>query len=386
MWKVFKLLGMLMGATALDNGLGLTPQMGWNSWNHFGCHINATVIQGAADAIVKNGLDVLGYEYVNIDDCWALKQRGSDGRIVPDPTKFPEGITGVADYVHSRGLKLGIYSDAGTKTCQGQPGSLNNEAVDAESFASWGVDYLKYDNCHNQGIPAHLRYPPMHDALNNTGRSIFFSICEWGRDDVTSWAPSLANSWRTTNDIKDFWLSMKLNYYLSAFHAAQAGPGHWNDPDMLEVGNNGMTFTEYQTHFALWAIAKAPLILGNDLTKLDEQTYSIIANPEVIAVNQDSLGEQATCKVECSAFNTWLGTRVQVWAAALANGDTAVALINWSLSGKKNYTLHFKDIGLTGTFKVRDLWSRSDLAESVEALTVDSIPSHGNRLFRLTPS
>lgn len=385
MWSL--LLASLIGPTfALDNGLGLTPQMGWNSWNHFACHINATVIQGAADAIVANGLDKLGYNYVNIDDCWALLDRGSDGTVVPDPVKFPDGIKGVADYVHSLGLKLGIYSDAGTKTCGGQPGSLGHESVDAASYASWEVDYLKYDNCFNQNIPAPQRYPVMHEALNKTGRDIFYSLCEWGRDNVTEWAGPIANSWRTTNDIKDFWLSMKLNYIQNSYHADKAGPGHWNDPDMLEVGNGGMTNTEYQTHFALWAIAKAPLILGSDLSKLDNQTYAIIANPEVIAINQDPLGVQATCKLACAFLETWLDLRVQAWSAPLANGDTVVALVNWGLLEVFNYDLTLSDLGLKGAYTIRDLWAKADIATSSTSLKVASIKGHGNVLLRLTPN
>lgn len=383
MWTF--LVTLFAPATALDNGLALTPQMGWNSWNHFNCDINATVIKGAADAIIANGLDKLGYNYVNIDDCWALLERGSDGTIVPDPAKFPDGIVGLAEEIHAMGLKLGIYSDAGTKTCGGQPGSLGYEYVDAASFASWGIDYLKYDNCFNEDIPAPVRYPPMHDALNKTGRPILYSLCEWGRDNVTDWAGPISNSWRTTGDIKDAWLSMKANYLKNAKHADKAGPGRWNDPDMLEVGNSGMSNVEYQTHFALWAIAKSPLILGNDLTKLDNETYAIIANPEVIAINQDSLGVQATCKLACAVVETWLGLRIQVWTGSLANGDTVVALVNWSLFEIFNYSLSFKDIGLTGEYAVRDLWARNDLADSVEALEFGSIKGHGNVLLRLTP-
>jgi len=258
----------------------------------------------AADAMVSTGLKDLGYEYVNIDDCWALKERSADGKIVPDPERFPDGIIGVANYVHKLGLKLGIYSDAGSATCQGQPGSLYHEEVDAASFAEWEVDYLKYDTCHTEGVKSLDRYPPMRDALNATGRPIFYSICNWGREKAPTWAFDVGNSWRTTIDIKDFWLSMKYNFKVNAWYPEFAGPGAWNDPDMLEVGNGGMSTVEYTSHYSLWAIAKAPLIIGCDMTNMDKDTLAILSNKEVIAVNQDPLGIQGTCRTGCGWLNS----------------------------------------------------------------------------------
>jgi alpha-galactosidase len=259
--------------------------MGWNSWNYFACDINATIIMDAADAMVATGLKDLGYEYINIDDCWAVHNRTDDGKLIPDPIKFPEGIKGVADYVHGLGLKLGIYSDAGTNTCQGQPGSLGHEKDDAESFAEWGVDYLKYDNCFNTGASALDRYPAMRDALNATARPIFYSICNWGDEKTPTWAPEVGNSWRTSADIKDFWLSMKHNFRVNAWYPDAAGPSGWNDPDMLEVGNGWMSDSEYLTHFNLWALIKAPLIIGCDMKAMSKSTFAILSNAEVIAVN-----------------------------------------------------------------------------------------------------
>lgn len=280
------LLTLISTSYGLDNGLGLTPQMGWNSWNYFACNINSTVIMSAADAMVDSGLDKLGYEYINIDDCWAVHDNRSDeGKLMPDPERFPGGIRPVADYVHSLGLKLGIYSDAGNYTCEGQPGSLGYETVDAESFAEWKVDYLKYDNCYNDNVPAIERYPAMRDALAATGRDIFYSICNWGDEDTTTWAPEVGNSWRTTPDIKDHWSSMVSNFYNNAKNTTAAGPGGWNDPDMLEIGNGGMSDIEYTTHMNLWSIAKAPLIIGCNMASMTIETLNILRNEEVIAVN-----------------------------------------------------------------------------------------------------
>eukprot|EP01113_Clastostelium_recurvatum_P034661 TRINITY_DN472_c0_g1_i2.p1 TRINITY_DN472_c0_g1~~TRINITY_DN472_c0_g1_i2.p1 ORF type:complete len:582 (-),score=120.82 TRINITY_DN472_c0_g1_i2:118-1863(-) len=276
---------------ALDNGLARTPQMGFNTWNHFGCHINESIIRQTADAIVATGLAQAGYVYVNLDDCWQTA-RDATGRIIADPVAFPSGIAALASYVHSKGLKFGLYSDAGERTCDGRPGSLGHEKMDAQTYAEWQVDYLKYDNCYDDGTPPEKRYPPMRDALNATGRHIFFSMCEWGVDNPASWAGEVGNSWRTTADISDNWNSMISNLGINSRLYPSAGPGGWNDPDMLEVGNGGMTTTEYEAHFSLWAISKAPLIIGCDVTKMSNDTFRILTNKEVIAVNQDKLGVQ----------------------------------------------------------------------------------------------
>jgi len=275
----------------INNGLGRIPQMGWNSWNHFGCNINERLIQQTADIIVSTGLAAAGYEYVNLDDCWQVS-RDADGTIQADPKDFPSGIPALADYVHSKKLKFGLYSDAGYKTCGGRPASLHYEIKDANTYAAWKVDYLKYDNCNADGTKPEVRYPPMGDALNASGRPIFFSMCEWGVDQPALWAPNVGNSWRTTGDISDNWKSMLGNIDINDKYAAQAGPGGWNDPDMLEVGNGGMTDAEYVSHFSLWAISKAPLLIGCDVSKMSNATLMTLTNREVIAVNQDTLGVQ----------------------------------------------------------------------------------------------
>ena len=286
---IFSLLISLI--STLDNGLGLTPQMGWNTWNKFACKINETLIYQSIDALISSGLKDLGYEYMNLDDCWQIS-RDENKTIVPDPKTFPNGIKPLADYAHSKGLKLGVYSDGGNYTCQLRPGGYGYEEIDAKTYAEWGVDYLKYDNCFNGDISSKIRYPRMTDALMKQDRPIFYSICQWGQEDIPTWGKEFGNSWRTTLDISDSWISMiniidKNNQWYQ-----YAGPGGWNDPDMLEVGNGGMTNIEYRTHYSLWAISKAPLIIGCDLVNMDNETFKILSNKEVIEINQDKLGEQ----------------------------------------------------------------------------------------------
>lgn len=289
--KLFICLLCIVYINPLDNGLGLTPQMGWNTWNKFACAINETLIYDSIDAFVKSGLVEAGYKYINLDDCWQ-KSRDENNMIVPDNVTFPNGIEPLVKYAHRKGLYFGLYSSAGNYTCQKRPGSLDYEKEDAEQYAKWEVDYLKYDNCGNNGISSLIRYPKMRDALNKTNRPIFYSLCQWGREKVATWAGEVGNSWRTTGDIWDSWDSMINIIDENDKWYQYAGPGGWNDPDMLEVGNGGMTLIEYKTHFALWAISKAPLLIGCDITKMSEEIKNILTNPEVIAVNQDKLGQQ----------------------------------------------------------------------------------------------
>ena len=265
--------------------------MGWSSWNKFGCKISENLIRETIDAIESTGLLKVGYEYINIDDCWQ-SSRDKNGSIIPDPKTFPHGIKPLVDYAHSKGLKFGIYSDAGTLTCEHRPGSLGFEEIDAKTYAEWGVDYLKYDNCHNNNIKSQIRYEKMRDALKKSGRNIFYSICNWGLDNVVKWGKKVGNSWRTTKDIKDNWKSMIRIIDINNKWYNYSGPGGWNDPGMLEVGNGGMNLEEYKTHFGLWAISKAPLIIGCDVTNMTKEIKNILMNREVIAINQDSLGEQ----------------------------------------------------------------------------------------------
>ena len=292
MYRQLLILSLLISSTlSLDNGLGLTPQMGWNTWNKFACNINETLIYDSIDALVSSGLRDLGYNYMNLDDCWQ-KSRDANKTIVPDAQKFPNGIKVLADYAHNKSLKFGLYSDAGNYTCQLRPGGYGYEDIDAKTYSEWGVDYLKYDNCLNGGISAKIRYPRMTIALMRQERPIFFSICQWGEEEIATWGRAMGNSWRTTQDIVDRWESMLNIIDINDQWYKYAGPGGWNDPDMLEVGNGHMDYIEYQTHFSLWAISKAPLLIGCDLTSMSNETFQILSNKEVIDINQDKLGEQ----------------------------------------------------------------------------------------------
>ena len=275
----------------LDNGVGRTPQMGWNSWNKYGCNISEEIILDSIDALNETGLIEYGYNYIIIDDCWQ-SSRFENGTIIPDPINFPHGIKPLVEYAHSKGLKFGLYSDVGLYTCKGRPGSFGFEEIDAQTYAEWGVDYLKYDNCFINETSSIKRYQIMRDALNKTGRKIFYSISNWGKENVNKWGKYTGNSWRTTKDIKDKWNSMIRVIDLNNRWYKVAGPGGWNDPDMLEVGNGGMDLEEYKVHFGLWAISKAPLLIGCDLTNMTQEIKNILTNPEVIGINQDILGQQ----------------------------------------------------------------------------------------------
>ncbi|XP_071723861.1 alpha-galactosidase 2-like [Rutidosis leptorrhynchoides] len=362
----------------MNNGLALTPQMGWNSWNHFQCDINETLIKDTADAMVSTGLATLGYQYINLDDCWGELNRDSQGNLAPKASTFPSGIKDLADYVHSKGLKLGIYSDAGTLTCSNRmPGSLDHEEQDAKTFASWGVDYLKYDNCANTGTSPKERYPKMSKALLNSGRTIFFSLCEWGHEDPATWAPSIGNSWRTTGDIEDNWHSMTSIADENDKWASYAGPGGWNDPDMLEIGNGGMTTEEYRSHFSIWALVKAPLLIGCDLRSMNDVTFELLSNKEVIAVNQDKLGVQGK-KVKKDGDD-------EVWAGPLSYNRVALLLLNRG-SSNSNITTYWTDIGFNSStiVDVRDLWLHSTQSE-VQGQFSAQVDSHACKMYVLTP-
>ncbi|WJV50446.1 NPCBM/NEW2 domain-containing protein [Streptomyces flavofungini] len=367
----------------LPDGLALTPPMGFNNWNATHCRadFDESMVKGIADIFVEKGLKDAGYEYVNLDDCWALPQRDADGKLVPDPKRFPNGIKAVADYVHSKGLKLGIYTSAGTKTCNsaGFPGALGHERSDAQQFADWGVDYLKYDNCNNQGVDAKKRYIAMRDALKaaseTTGRPIVYSICEWGENKPWEWAADVGHLWRTTGDISDNWGSMLSIMKKNLPLAQHAGPGRWNDPDMLEVGNGGMTATEYRSHFSMWSIMAAPLLIGSDLRKVSPETFDILGNKEVIAVDQDPLGKQG--HVVSSEGGRW------VVAKEMKDGSRAVALFN-ETGSPKTITTTAKAVGLPAAdgYSLRDLWKHEsyNVAGTISA----TVPAHGTVLVRVS--
>ncbi|WP_329530826.1 NPCBM/NEW2 domain-containing protein [Streptomyces sp. NBC_01450] len=364
---------------ALAGGLALTPPMGFNNWNSTHCRaeFNESMVKGIADLFVEKGLKDAGYQYVNLDDCWALPKRNADGKLVPDPARFPNGIKAVADYVHAKGLKLGIYTSAGTKTCDsvGFPGALGHEYSDARQFADWGVDYLKYDNCNNQGVDAKLRYTTMRDALKATGRPIVYSLCEWGQNKPWEWASDVGHLWRTTGDISDNWGSMLSILKQNLPLAPYAGPGHWNDPDMLEVGNGGMTDTEYRSHFSMWSVMAAPLLIGSDLRKASPATFDILDNKEVIAVDQDPLGKQGT--VLSSEGGRWVVVK------EMKDGSRAVALFNETGSAQHIATTA-RAVGLPAApaYTLRDLWQRRsyNTAGAISA----TVPAHGTVLVRVS--
>ncbi|HEX8870260.1 MAG TPA: NPCBM/NEW2 domain-containing protein [Lentzea sp.] len=367
-------------AQALPDGLALTPPMGFNNWNTTACRaeFNEAMVKGIADIFVNKGLKDAGYEYVNIDDCWAEKTRDANGKLVPNKTRFPNGIKAVADYVHSKGLKFGIYTSAGTKTCNkdnGFPGGLNHEESDAQQFASWGVDYLKYDNCNNQGVDAKQRYRKMRDALKKTGRPIVFSLCEWGQNKPWEWASDTGHLWRTTGDINDTWPRTMDIYEKNVVLDQYAGPGHWNDPDMLEVGNGKMSATQYRSHFSLWAIMAAPLLIGSDLRKVNQDTFTILENKDVIAVDQDKLGKQG------KRIKTTGKTGVDVIVKPLANGDKAVALFNKSGS-TQTISTSLSEIGMSGPATLKDLWTKS--TRTTTGAISASVPSLATVIYRVS--
>ena len=381
------------------DGLALTPPMGWNSWNHFGCNIDEKLIRETAEALVDTGLRDAGYVYVNIDDCWH-GERDADGLIHADKQRFPSGIRVLADFVHSRGLKLGIYSDAGRKTCAGRPGSQGYEFQDARTYARWGIDYLKYDWC-NTGDGAAKRnpveaYTTMRDALAASGRPIVFSICEWGDSKPWEWARDVGHLWRTTGDITNCWAcvvnhgSWQSNGILpildmQAGLRKYAGPGPWNDPDMMEVGNLP-TLSENRAHFAMWAMLAAPLIIGTDVRHLDRDILAVLKNKGVIAVNQDPRGIQG--------FPFLKSGELEVWVKVLDGGDFALAFLN---RGSMPLNEHF-DIGTAGlgddlvqwhpdlnatTYRIVDLWTGESAGDSGKPMVVEIAP-HDVRIFRLT--
>ena len=378
------LISLAGSSSALDNGLAKTPPMGWNSWNKIGCNVAEDSVKKAADAMVRSGMKDAGYVYIVIDDCWQVS-RDDDGNIVPDAKKFPGGIKALADYVHGLGLKFGIYSDAGSKTCAGRPGSRGYEFQDARTYAKWGVDYLKYDWCNTGKANAEEAYSTMRDALLKTGRPIVFSMCEWGTAKPWTWAANVGNLWRTTTDIVDQWEGKGKDYGAGAMTivdmnadlAEFAGPGHWNDPDMLEVGNGGMTNTEYRSHFSLWAMLAAPLMAGNDLGNMKPEIAEILMNKEVIAVDQDPLGIQGH-KVRDDGAE-------EVWAKPLAGGAVAVILLNRG-DQPVRIKVSWTELGRPARpMAVRDLWRKEDLGAFSEGFSAQ-VASHGVVMVRLTPA
>lgn len=370
--------------------LAPTPPMGWNSWNKFGCNVSESLIMEIADAMVSSGMKDAGYEYVVIDDCWQV-DRDENGVIVVDPERFPNGMKAVADYVHSLGLKFGIYSCAGTHTCQGRPGSMGYQFIDAKTYAEWGVDYLKYDWCSNEGQDARSAYLTMANAIKAAGRPIILSICEWGENEPWKWGEGIGHLWRVTPDIracfdcKFDWGGVGVLGCIDAMEPLYryAGPGHWNDAEMLEVGNGEMTRDEQITHFSMWAMLAAPLMSGNDLRNMSLETIEILTNKEVIAVNQDPLGKQGVKFMD-------MGDR-EIWAKVLDNKEIAVCFMNrgdltWNLDHNwLDQTMYFaNEINFRkNEYIIRDLWKHEDIGTSKDRL-VATIPPHGSLMVKLS--
>jgi alpha-galactosidase len=363
------------------DGMAKTPPMGWNSWNKFRNQVSDKMIREMADAIVKSGMAKAGYIYVNIDDTWEGAHRDATGNITTN-NKFPD-MKALADYVHSKGLKLGIYSSPGPKTCAGYLGSYQHEEQDAKTYASWGIDYLKYDWCsasqvyeNNSQATMAAAYAKMGNALLNSGRTIVYSLCQYGNLDVGEWGERVGgNLWRTTGDISDRWDSMsRIGFELQPGREKYAGVGHWNDPDMLEIGNGGMTDTEYQTHMSLWSLLAAPLLAGNDIRDMKPEIADILMNHEVIAVDQDKFGKQGVRVAKAGD--------VEVWLKPLADGGHAVGLFNRGADTAK-VTAKWSDLGISGSHKVRDLWKHADLGKMDNEYSAQ-VPSHGVSMVKIS--
>ena len=398
MKRLLLVVALLVPTTAMAQkfeGLAETPPMGWNSWNTFACDIDEKLIRETAEAMVASGMKDAGYEYVNLDDCWH-GERDERGFIQPDPDRFPSGMKALADRVHSLGLKIGIYSDAGWKTCAGRPGSRGYEFQDALTYAEWGIDYLKYDWCHTGELEPREAYLTMREALFRAGRPIVFSICEWGRNDPWEWGGEIGHLWRTTGDITDCfdcklghgtWVSQGILPILDLQDGLRkhAGPGHWNDPDMMEVGN-AMSVNEDRAHFSMWVMLAAPLIAGNDLRDMTPETLEILTNREVIAVNQDPLGIQGLKYRDEGDL--------EIWFKPLAEGDWAMAVLNRSREPDRivfDWTAEPVADNLSDraaafgdkVYEVRDLWTKEDLGLTEQPLALE-IPARDIRMLRLT--
>ena len=370
--------------------LALTPPMGWNSWNTFQTNISEQLVKDIADVIISSGMKDAGYTYIVLDDGWMSGERDKmTGNLIADPQKFPHGMKTLADYVHSKGLKFGLYNCAGTKTCAGYPGTRGYEYQDARLYASWDVDYLKFDWCNTEGINAKEAYTTMSKALKIAGRPIIFSLCEWGNNKPWEWAQNVGQLWRTTGDIYPqfdsthnygSWSALGVMHIVDLQKGLRiyAGPGHWNDPDMLEVGN-GLSGPENRTHFSIWCMLAAPLMAGNDLRKMNDETKTVLINKEVIAIDQDSLGIEA--------FKHSDKDSLQVWFKPLKNNDWAVCFLNRSSQTKEiefnwqneivNDTLSKRELNAKATtYKMRDLWLKKDIGDTKKLLKATIAPHY----------
>jgi alpha-galactosidase len=381
---------VIVSATTLSaqkfDGLARTPPMGWNSWNTFQSNISEDLVKGVADAMKKNGMLDAGYTYIVLDDCWMLRQRDKKGDLVADPEKFPNGMKHLADYVHSQGYKFGVYNCAGSQTCAGYPGSMGHEYQDALLYASFGVDYLKYDWCNTGTRNAQEAYATMRDALYAAGRPVVFSMCEWGSNSPWKWARDTGHLWRTTGDIyacHDCITRWSRGWKVIAdFQAtngdliAAAGPGHWNDPDMLEVGNGDLTIAENRAHFSIWCIMAAPLMAGNDVRSMKSEILEILINKEVIAIDQDKLGKQG--------YRYFADPIQEIWIRELAGGDWAVCVMNVSDKERELSVTWGWISELPKQAVIRDLWQHKDIGTTDTVTTLKrALAPHDVMMFRL---
>lgn len=395
---IFLLLNILFlsGNFAQKNKtIALTPPMGWNSWNTFFSSINENLIKEMADSLVASGMKDAGYEYIVIDDCWLSPERDALGNLQADPKKFPHGMKAVGDYIHSKGLKFGMYNCAGTSTCAGLPGTHGHEYQDALSYASWGVDYLKYDWCNTEGINAKDAYKTMSKALAATKRPIVFSLCEWGTNKPWEWAEPIGHLWRTTGDISCSWVTKNMGTWIALGVTKildqqvdlrkYAGPGHWNDPDMLEVGN-GLPINEDRSHFSMWAMLAAPLMAGNDIRKMTKATHDILTNKNLIAVNQDSLGIQALKYATTDSIETWVKPLCGgEWAVCFLNRASQTRDLNFNWGANRitdSLTGRVLD-GAAVVYSLTNLWNKAKVQTTAKPLKA-SILSHDVLVFRLS--
>jgi alpha-galactosidase len=364
-----------MGLGALTDGLAPTPPMGWNSWNRFGPFVSDQLVRETADALIESGMRDAGYRYIVTDDAWEGSLRADDGNLEPNLWRFPN-MHGLAAYLHGRHLRFGLYTCAGDRTCQGYPGSRGREFVDARRFAAWDVDFMKIDWCNTAGLDARSAYATWSEAIRSTRRPMVLSICEWGRNRPWEWAGGVGHLWRTSGDIADRWDSVMDILDRQVALAEFAGPDHWNDPDMLEVGNGGMTDAEYRAHFSLWAILAAPLMAGNDVRAMSDATRAILTAPEVIAIDQDPLGKQGLRVKQSNA--------IDVWARGLADGGRAVVLLNrGDVAARAEVTWDLVGGTRSDTAIVRDLWQRQDVGRRREGFDVTLAP-HSAAMLKAT--
>jgi len=387
--RKYLFFGLMMLVSSIHaqkfESLAKTPPMGWNSWNKFACDIDEKTIRQIADIMVSSGMRDAGYQYLVIDDCWQVR-RDSNGTIIADPVRFPSGMKSLGDYIHSKGLKFGIYSDAGTATCQGRPGSRGYEFQDALTYASWGVDFLKYDWCNHGKQNCEASYITMRDALYQAGRPVVFSICEWGTTKPWEWGKNVGHLWRSTEDIincfdcKNYWGGQGVVQIIDLFTeiGSYTGPGHWNDADMLEVGNGVLTPSEERLHISMWSMFSSPLMAGNDLRKMSPETISVLTNREVLSIDQDKLG--------ISAIRWMKYGDLEIWFKPLDNGEYAFCFINRGnqpVTVDQDLKTSVKKYVIDDSYMIRDLWKHENTGSTKENVKC-SLPAHDVLMIKLT--